>query len=191
MKLNSICVYCGSSDKVPQVYLDAATAMGQTLAERSIRLIYGGGSTGLMGRAADGALAAGGEVIGVIPESMMLPELAHGGLTSLEVVPDMHVRKARMAELADAFIALPGGLGTLEELFEALTWAQLGIHRKPVGLLNVHGYYEHLLAFLDHVTEEGFAYTRHRDLLHCQEDNARLIESLEAYEAPQDGGKWG
>jgi hypothetical protein len=136
MPINAICVYCGSSDKVDGVYLQAAREMGQSIAGRGHTLVYGGGSTGLMGAVADSVLAAGGEVTGVITEQFNTPQLAHGRLTKMEVLPSMHERKARMAALADAFVVLPGGFGTMEEFFEALTWAQIGLHAKPVGLLN-------------------------------------------------------
>ncbi len=146
--MNSVCVFCGSSDRIAKEYLDAAHAMGLAIASRGMRLVYGAGSTGLMGAVAEGALSGGAEVVGVIPEMFHNPTLAHFGLTRLEVTADMHTRKARMYELSDAFIALPGGLGTMDELFESLTWAQIGLHRKAVGLLNVNGYFEHLLTFL-------------------------------------------
>ncbi len=138
--MKAVCVYCGSSDEVPKKYIEAAREMGAAMAARGLQLIYGGGSTGLMGAVADAVLEAGGEVIGVLPVHFNKPELAHGRLTKLELVDGMHPRKARMAELADAFIALPGGLGTLEEVFEALTWAQIGLHAKVIGFLNVYGY---------------------------------------------------
>ena len=188
--MKSICVYCGSSDMVNGRFLAAASEMGAAIAKRGLRLVYGGGSTGLMGAIADSALAQGGEVIGVIPEHLKKPELAHAGLTQLEITKDMHERKARMIELADAFIALPGGYGTLEEVFEALTWAQLGLHRKAIGLLNVDGYYDDLLAFLAHATKEGFAFHEHSGLyLHADEAEA-LIKALEAYETPAGLERW-
>ncbi|NPA06293.1 MAG: TIGR00730 family Rossman fold protein [Chloroflexi bacterium] len=188
--IRSVCVYSGSSDHVPATYFDAARWMGRAIASRGWRLVYGGGSTGLMGAVADAALEAGGEVIGVIPEHFYTPQLAHTGLTRLEVVPDMHTRKARMAELADAFVALPGGLGTLEELFEALTWAQIGLHHKPVGLLNWRGFYDALLAFLDRATQDGFLYQRHRDLLLVAETPESLLDALMTFEHPRVP-KWG
>ena len=134
--MKKVCVYCGSSDKIPQVFLDAARSLGATLASRGMTLVYGAGSTGLMGAVADGALQAGGEVWGVIPRMFDTPQLSHKGLTRFEVVDNMHLRKARLVEISDGFIALPGGFGTFEELFEVLTWAQIGLHRKPIGLLN-------------------------------------------------------
>ncbi len=188
--IRSVCVYSGSSDHVPAIYVDAARAMGRAIARRGWRLVYGGGGTGLMGALADAALEAGGEVWGIIPEHFYKPGLAHMGLTHLEVVPDMHTRKARMAALADAFIALPGGLGTLEELFEALTWAQIGLHYKPVGLLNWHGFYDKLIEFLDYATQEGFLYTRHRALLLVDGSPERLLDALVAFEHPRVP-KWG
>jgi uncharacterized protein (TIGR00730 family) len=190
MAINSICVYCGSSDLVDHKFLDSATLMGKEIAERGMRLIYGGGSTGLMGAVADNALAHNGEVIGVIPEHLNKKELAHFGVTRLEVVDDMHQRKARMIELADAFIALPGGFGTLEELFEALTWSQLGLHGKAIGLLNVDGYYDALLKFLEHANKEGFTYNEHQGLYRASEDGSDLIEALLAYERPDGLEKW-
>src|SRR5512146_1988331 len=147
--MRRVCVFCGSSPGSNPIYLEAARAMGRTLAGRGLGLVYGGGSVGLMGALADAALAAGGEVVGVIPRALQLRELAHGRLTTLHVVGSMHERKARMAELSDAFAALPGGMGTLEELAEILTWAQLGLHARPCGVVDVAGYFAPLLAFLD------------------------------------------
>jgi uncharacterized protein (TIGR00730 family) len=157
--MKSVCVYCGSSDDIRKEYLEAARRMGNAIAGRGIQLIYGAGSTGMMGAVADGALDAGGEVIGVIPSIFNTPQLAHNGLTRLEVVENIHLRKARMIELAGGFIALPGGFGTLEELFEILTWAQIGLHHKPVGLLNTLSYFDPLLALVEHAYTEGFIYT--------------------------------
>jgi len=154
--MRSICVFCGSSSGAQSVYADAAREMGRTLADRRIRLIYGGGHVGLMGVLADAAMAAGGDVIGVITEGLQLREVGHKGLADLRVVPSMHERKALMASLSDAFIALPGGAGTLDELFEAWTWTQLGIHRKPIGVLNTAGYYDPLLTFLSRAVAERF-----------------------------------
>src|SRR3546814_750650 len=151
-----LCVFCGSSDGARPAYRDAAHALGKALADAGIGLVYGGAAVGLMGAVADGALARGGEVMGVLPRSLADRELAHPGLTQLHVVGSMHERKAMMAKLSDGFIALPGGLGTFEELFEIWTWAQLGYHRKPVALLNVDGYYDGLLSFLDHPVREAF-----------------------------------
>ncbi len=154
--MRSICVFCGSSSGAQSVYADAAREMGRTLAERRLRLVYGGGHVGLMGVLADAAMAAGGDVIGVITEGLQLREVGHRGLADLRVVPSMHERKALMASLSDAFVALPGGAGTLDELFEAWTWTQLGIHRKPIGVLNTAGYYDPLLTFLSRAVAERF-----------------------------------
>ena len=163
--LQRICVFTGSRPGARDAYGEAARSLGRTLVRRGIGLVYGGGNVGLMGELADAALAEGGEVIGVIPESLVRKEVAHEGLSQLRVVGSMHERKAQMADLADAFIALPGGMGTLEELFEILTWAQLGLHGKPSGLLDVGGYFAPLLELLDHAVGEGFIQQRHRSLL--------------------------
>lgn len=173
-----ICIYAGSSVGARPEYRQAAQDLGECLAAQGIGLVYGGGNIGLMGVAADAALAKGGEAIGVITEQLDGHGLSHTGLTQLHIVPDMHARKAKMAELSDAFIALPGGIGTLEELFEAWTWAQLGIHPKPVGLLNVAGFYDQLAAFMDHVVAERFLKTTHRDTLVVEHDPAVLIDRL-------------
>ncbi len=182
--MKSICVFCGSSDTVHADYLMAARQMGHTLAERGLRLIYGGGKTGLMGAVADGVLEASGEVIGVIIPSMNTVALAHIGLTKMDIADGMHARKARMHELADGYIALPGGLGTFDELFETVTWAQTGAHEKPVGLLNVKNYYAPLLAAIDHAVKEGFVFQEHRDILFCDSDPTLLIDKMEHYEHP-------
>ena len=158
--------------------------MGQALARRGIGLVYGGAGIGLMGILADAALSAGGDVVGVIPEALMAREVAHQGLTDLRVVASMHDRKALMAELADAFVALPGGFGTLEEFCEALTWAQLGIHRKPCGLLNVEGFFDPLLSFFDHAVHERFVSPDHRSLVVVEEDPERLLDALSRWEPP-------
>ncbi|HSJ87578.1 MAG TPA: TIGR00730 family Rossman fold protein [Anaerolineales bacterium] len=183
--MKSICVFCGSSDTVHADYLAAARQMGRTLAERGLRLIYGGGKTGLMGAVADGILEAGGEVTGVIIPTMNTAALAHMSLTQMDVVEGMHARKARMHELADGYIALPGGLGTFDELFETVTWAQTGAHEKPVGLLNVKNYYAPLLAAIDHAVQEGFIFQEHRDVLFCEADPNALIDKMERYEHPR------
>ncbi len=154
--LHSVCVYCGSSARVRDVYLAAAGEMGRALAGRGLTIVYGGGRTGLMGALADAALAAGGAVIGVIPDHFYTADRAHSGLTALHVVASMHERKARMAGLSQGFLALPGGYGTFEELFEILTWAQIGLHTHPIGLLNTQGYFDPLLALIDHAGAEGF-----------------------------------
>src|SRR5574339_1282372 len=163
--MKSICVFCGSSDNVHADYIAGARFMGQTLAKKGIRLIYGGGKTGLMGVVADAVLEAGGEVVGVIIPSMNTTALAHIGLTKMDVVEGMHARKARMHELADVYIAMPGGFGTFDELFETVTWAQTGAHEKPVGLFNVKNYYAPLLAAINHAVQEGFVFPEHRDAL--------------------------
>ncbi|MFN3742744.1 MAG: TIGR00730 family Rossman fold protein [Anaerolineales bacterium] len=182
----SVCVYCGSADGVRREYLEAAYRLGTLLAKRKIRLIYGGGRTGLMGALANGALEAGGEVVGVIVPSMNTPALAHPALSAMEVMPDMHARKARMHELADGYIALPGGFGTFDELFETVTWAQIGHHQKPIGLLNVLGYFDRLLAALDYAVEEGFIFQEHRAALHAHEDPEALLRLMENHRPPLD-----
>jgi uncharacterized protein (TIGR00730 family) len=154
--VNAVCVYCGSNPGSDPVYLEATRALARTFSERGIRVVYGGASIGLMGALADATLAAGGEVVGVIPQQLVDREIAHRGLTDLHIVHTMHQRKALMAELSDAFVALPGGIGTLEELIEMWTWSQLRLHSKPLGVLNVNGYYDGLAAFLDHAVEQGF-----------------------------------
>ena len=183
--MKSICVFCGSSDSVHEEYLAAARQMGRTLAERGIRLIYGGGKTGLMGAVAQGVLESGGTVIGVIIPSMNTSALAYVGLTQMDVVEGMHARKARMHELSDGYIALPGGLGTFDELFETVTWAQTGAHEKPVGLLNVKEYYVPLLAAIDHAVHEGFIFQEHRDVLFIDADPNVLLDKMERYEHPR------
>jgi uncharacterized protein (TIGR00730 family) len=184
--MKSICVFCGSSDTVHADYRSAAWTMGRVLAARGIRLIYGGGKTGLMGAVANGALEAGGEVIGVIIPSMNTRSLAHDGLTRMEVPLDMHARKAKMHELADGYIALPGGYGTFDELFETVTWAQTGAHEKPVGLLNVKDYYVPLLAALDHAVNEGFIFQEHRDCLFYNSDPNKLLDAMSEYVHPHE-----
>jgi uncharacterized protein (TIGR00730 family) len=184
MRIARVCVYCGANRGRDPAYAEAAHAMGTTLARRGIGLVTGGGGIGLMGVVADAALAAGGEVIGVIPDALMKKELAHRGLSELVVTPSMHERKARMAEIADGFVALPGGLGTYEELFEIWTWAQLGWHRKPCGLLNAAGFYDKLVAFLDAASEAQFVKPEHRAMLVVDTDPDRLLDRFSAYEAP-------
>lgn len=176
--MKRICLFCGSSPRVPSGYLDLARAFGSALAGRGIELVYGGGRTGLMGAAADAALAAGGRVIGVIPRSLAEMEVAHAGLTELELVDSMHERKARMADLSDGFAALPGGLGTLDEWFEIWTWAQLGFHHKPIGLLNFEGFFDPLLVFLDHLVAEGFVRPEHRAMAVVEGEVGALIDRL-------------
>ena len=177
----SVCVYCGSHKGARPEYLAAARHMGQLLAEQNIHLIYGGASVGLMGVLADSVLAEGGQVTGVIPEQLAERELAHRDLTHLHIVTDMHQRKSLMTGLSDAFIALPGGMGTLEELFEVLTWSQLGIHTKPCGVLNILGYYEGLLGFLDHQVTEGFLKDEQRRQLQVSDDPRDLLERMSHY----------
>ncbi len=164
-KIRTLCVYCGASTGHDPSHASAARTLGTLMAERGIGLVYGGGHVGLMGIIADAVLAAGGEVTGVIPTALMSTEIGHGQLTKLHVVKDMHERKALMADTADGFIAMPGGIGTLEELFEVMTWLQLGYHAKPVGVLNVNGFYDGLLAFLDRQCDEGYLRSEHRSLL--------------------------
>lgn len=188
--LKTICVYCGSADGVREEYYHAAHQMGAALAHFHLRLVYGAGKTGLMGAVADGALEAGGSVTGVVPVYLNTPLLIHAGLTQLEVVDNMHMRKARMSELADAFITLPGGYGTLEELFETLTWAQLGLHHKPIGLLNVIGYFDPLNALIQHALSEGFIYDEHRTLVVSDSDPQKLIQKLLDYQVPQNLDRW-
>jgi uncharacterized protein (TIGR00730 family) len=182
--IESLCLFCGSSPGRDDVYLDAARELGRLLASEGIRLVYGGGRVGLMGAAADAALADGGEVIGVIPQALWDREVGHSGLTELHIVQTMHQRKARMVELSDGFAAMPGGIGTLDELFEVWTWGQLGIHGKPFGLLNVHGYFDSLLAFLDHVATERFLPVEHRSLLVTESRPDALLAKLRAFRPP-------
>jgi uncharacterized protein (TIGR00730 family) len=183
--IRSVCVFCGSSLGQRPEYAAAAAEMGRLLAERGIRLVYGGGNVGLMGVLADAALSAGGQVIGVIPQMLVEKELAHGGLSELRIVGTMHERKALMAELSDAFIALPGGLGTFEELCEVLTWAQLGIHAKAVGCLNVRGYFTAFRVLLDQCIAEGFLRPEQRQLLVGADEAETLLALLEHHPAPR------
>ena len=189
--MKSICVFCGSADSLHPDYLTGARDMGRLLARRGIRVVYGGGKTGLMGAVADGALEAGGEVIGVIIPSMHTAPLAHMGVTSMEVTPTMHARKARMHELSDGFIALPGGYGTFDELFETITWSQTGAHAKPIGLLNIRNYYAPLLAAIDHAVAEGFVFREHRESLICESEPEKLLDVLGKYEHnPEAVKRW-
>src|SRR5215510_10775859 len=187
--MKSICVFCGSSDSVHSDYIAGARFMGETLAERGIRLVYGGGKTGLMGVVANAVLEAGGEVVGVIIPSMNTVALAHIGLTKMDVVEGMHARKARMHELADGYIAMPGGFGTFDELFETVAWAQTGAHEKPVGLFNVRNYYAPLLAAIDHAVEEGFIFKEHRDTLFYDSDPNKLLDAMAEYVHPHQAVK--
>jgi hypothetical protein len=187
--MKSICVFCGSSDAVHTDYKTGAYQLGVALAQKGLRLVYGGGKTGLMGEVANGALSAGGEVLGVIIPSMNTPALAHTGLSHMDVAPDMHGRKARMHELAEGYIALPGGFGTWDELFETITWAQTGAHEKPVGLLNVKNYYAPLLAAMDHAVAEGFVFSEHRKSVFCEATPDELLGKMEKYEHPREAVK--
>ena len=176
--IRSVCVFCGSRSGTNPAFSSSATALGQSLARRRQRLVYGGGNVGLMGILADAAIDAGGEVVGVIPAALLERELGHGSLTELRVVQTMHERKAMMADLSGAFVAMPGGFGTLDELCEILTWAQLGLHAKPVGLLNVAGYFDAFLEFLLRATRDGFLHDFDRELFLVDEDPDRLVEQL-------------
>jgi uncharacterized protein (TIGR00730 family) len=188
--MDSICVYCGSSDKIDPAYIEAAYALGKAIAYKNLKLVYGAGSTGLMGAVANGTLENGGEVIGVMPELFNTPNLAHQGLTRLEIVDDMHKRKARLAELSDAFVALPGGFGTFEELFEILTWAQIGLHQKPVGLLNIRQYFNPLFSMIERASAEGFIYQEHRALFTAADDPYSLLEALSNHDHPSGLERW-
>lgn len=181
MKLRNLAVYCGSASPADPLYIDCACHVGRTLAARGIGIVYGGGRLGLMGALADSALAAGGEVIGVIPTAMVRPEVAHHGCTRLEVVANMHERKARFTELADGFVTLPGGVGTMDELWEAVSWAQLGYHAKPVGLLNIAGYYDGLLTFARHMADVGFVRGDHAGIIISEQEIDPLIERMESH----------
>ena len=187
--INSICVYCGSSSRVADHYQQQAAELGRLFAQQQITLIYGGANVGSMGALADACLAAGGRVIGVMPKGLVEFEVAHDALSELYIVDDMHQRKAMMADLADAFIALPGGMGTLEELFEALTWAQLEFHGKAIGLLNSSGYFDQLLDFLKHAAREGFMKTRHVGMLLEARSAPELLQQLQDYR-PEQQSKW-
>src|SRR5436305_2230067 len=180
--MKRLCVFCGSSTGLNPRYADEATILGALLVRRGWSLVYGGGHVGLMGVLADAVLAAGGEAVGVIPQALVDRELAHGGLTRLDVVASMHERKARMADLSDGFIALPGGFGTADELFEILTWAQLGLHSKPIGLLNVAGFFDSLCAWLDRTVREGFLKPKHRGLLLEGDNPEQLLDRLVQYQ---------
>jgi hypothetical protein len=187
--IRRLCIFCGSSVGRDPAYRRLAETLGRGLAERGIGIVYGGGRVGLMGALADAALAAGGEVIGVIPQALMDREIGHVGLTELRVVASMHERKALMAELADGFVALPGGVGTLEELFEIWTWAQLGLHAKPCGVLDADGFYAPLLGFLDHLVDTGFVRPAHRAMLVAARSPEELLAAFASYRAPSVG-KW-
>ena len=183
--IKRICVFCGSNTGAGSFYIDAARGLGQLFAREGIALVYGGGSVGLMGELADAVLHAGGEVVGVIPHALWAREVGHRGLTDLRIVDTMHERKAMMADLADAFIALPGGLGTLEEIFEIWTWAQLGLHTKPVGFLDVAGFYAPLMQFLDRSVRERFLKEPHRAIAIIESDPEELLRKFDTWEAPR------
>jgi uncharacterized protein (TIGR00730 family) len=179
-----ICVYCGSNPGKSAEFLESARSLARELVRRDICLVYGGASVGIMGEIADTVLAGGGEVIGVIPQALVDKEVSHAGLTELKIVGSMHERKEIMADISEGFIALPGGLGTIEEIFEVLTWAQLGFHKKPCALLNIKGYYDKLIQFLTHAVAEGFIANPHREMLLVEEEPHRLLEIMAAYSAP-------
>ncbi len=179
-----ICVYCGSNHGLNGSYRLAAESLGRLLAERGIGIVYGGGSVGLMGVLADAAREADGEVIGVIPQTLFEREVGHESLDDLRIVNSMHERKAMMASLSDAFVAMPGGIGTLEELFEAWTWGQLGVHAKPCALLNIDGFFDELIAFLDKIRDESFLMPIHRGMLIVENDPVKLLDAFDAYEHP-------
>ena len=183
--IRRICVFCGSNKGASGDYVDAARALGTLFAKEGIALVYGGGSVGLMGELADSVLASGGEVIGVIPHALWAREVGHRGLTDLRIVDTMHERKAMMADLSDAFIALPGGLGTLEEIFEVWTWAQLGLHQKPLGFLDVNGYYAPLMQFLDRAVRERFVKEEHRTVAMVSSDAEALLRRFDAWQPPR------
>jgi uncharacterized protein (TIGR00730 family) len=182
--MKRICVYCGSSPGRLIDYRDAAQALGHELAARDLGLVYGGASIGVMGAVADAVLEKGGQVFGVIPHALATREVAHNGLDELFVVDSMHERKAKMAELSDGFIALPGGWGTIEEIFEMLTWAQLGFHKKPCGLLNISGYYDHLFTFLEHAIDERFVHEEFRPMIMMEQSAGNLLDRYQCYQAP-------
>ncbi|MBR9970379.1 TIGR00730 family Rossman fold protein [Magnetospirillum sulfuroxidans] len=183
--MRRVCVFCGSNPGIRPEYADAARGLAAALVARGLELVYGGGNVGLMGIVADAVMTAGGTVTGIIPEALMRMEAGHRDVSRLHVVGSMHERKAMMAEMSDAFIALPGGIGTLEEVFEVWTWGQLGLHAKPAGFLDVGGFYRHLHAFLDHMTAEGFLKQRHRDMVTLSSDPMVLLDGFADYTPPQ------
>ncbi|MBA3676124.1 MAG: TIGR00730 family Rossman fold protein [Sphingosinicella sp.] len=183
--MKRLAVYCGSASPADPIYIDTARAVGRDLAERGIGIVYGGGRLGLMGAVADAALEAGGEVIGVIPEALVNAEVAHRELTELRVVQNMHERKALFTDLSDGFLTIPGGVGTMDELWEAVSWSQLGYHEKPVGLLNVAAYFDHLVAFAAHMAEIGFVRPQHRNILIVGDRLDSLLDRMESYEPHQ------
>lgn len=182
---NSIAVFCGSREGASPAYMESARALGREMAIRGIKLVYGGSRMGLMGAVANSVLEHGGQAIGVLPDFMQGREIAHTGLTELIMVKSMHERKAKMAELAEGFVTLPGGSGTMEEYFEIFTWAQLGLHTKPTGVLNAAGYYDPLIALFDRMTGEGFVMPHHRSMMLTAEDPAELLDLMKAYRAPE------
>lgn len=182
VRLNALAVYCGSATPADPSYIETARLTGRTLAERGITVVYGGGKLGLMGAVADSALEAGGKVIGVIPEALVNTEVAHRGLTELHVVPDMHARKALFTTLSDGFVTLPGGVGTMDELWEAISWSQLGYHAKPVGLLNAGGFYDKLLDFNRHMIDVGFIRPAHAGILIARDTLPDLLDAMAAHE---------
>ncbi len=179
--MKRVAVYCGSASPADPVYIESARMVGRSLAERGIGVVYGGGRLGLMGAVADSALAAGGEVIGVIPEALKRAEVVHMGCTELHIVSDMHTRKAMFTDLSDGFITIPGGVGTMDEHWEAISWSQLGYHSKPVGLLNIAGYYDHLIAFNTHMAEVGFVRAQHQNIMIVDDTLPGLLAQMEAY----------
>ncbi|HSR46797.1 MAG TPA: TIGR00730 family Rossman fold protein [Anaerolineales bacterium] len=189
-RLASVCVFCGSSDDVAREYLEAARQIGDAIARRGTTLVYGGGGTGLMGALANGALESGGRVIGVLTEQFDTPVLRHPNLSERRVVPTMHERKALMSDLSEGFVALPGGFGTFEELFEILCWAQLGIHARPIGLLNTRSYFGPLLAMIEHARAEGFIYNEHNGLYFSDPDPDALLDRMGEYQAPAGLDRW-
>ena len=184
------CIFCGSSPGARPAYTEAAEDLGMLLVQNGITLVFGGATVGLMGRLADTVVSEGGEAIGVIPQALVDREIAHLGLTDLHVVDTMHERKQRMADLSDAFVALPGGLGTLDELFEIYTWGQLGMHRKPIGLMNVEGYFDGLVGFLEHAVAERFVRGDHRDMLIVEDEPAPMLERLQSFDPASLTPKW-
>ncbi len=188
--LSRVCVFCGSNKGIRDSYATATRALVQVLAERNIGLVYGGGNIGLMGLLADAALETGVEVIGVIPRFLVEKEVAHKNLTEMRVVGSMHERKALMADLSDAFVALPGGFGTFDEFCEILTWAQLGLHHKPCGILNANGYFDYFLKMLDHAEDEEFLKPEHRRMVLSAADSSELLDRLQIYQPPGTGAKW-
>ena len=189
-EVQSACIFCGSSPGARPVYTEATEDLGTLLVQNGITLVFGGATVGLMGRLADTVVSEGGEAIGVIPQALVDREIAHLGLTELHVVDTMHERKQRMADLSDAFVALPGGLGTLDELFEIYTWAQLGMHSKPIGLLNVEGYFDGLTSFLEHAVAERFVRADHREMLIVEEEPAPMLERLASFDPASLTPKW-